>query len=403
MRRKKRGAEDDTLSVELSEAELGDARLTRRLGMLVDRLAERPSESVPKALDDAELEGAYRFFGNDRVTPAAILEPHIRATARRAAAQRRILVVQDTTEFEFGGAATRQGLGRLLRPGQGFFGHVALAVSADGRREPLGLLSLETIVRLDAPTPRAQRTKADHRGESARWRRAVDEAERRLGGAVEAIHVMDREADSYRLLAELQQLQRTYVLRSCHDRVLVRDAARAHLWAAARAAPPTLRREVPLSPRPPMPGPKGTRHPTRRMRVARLAVAATTVAIPRMRDGPVATAEAIAVNVIHVCEPRPPRGQPAVEWILLTSLPIATPGDIGFVVDCYRGRWLIEEYFKALKTGCQYEKRQLETSHALLNALAVLAPVRVAPPAPASPGPSRARPAGDGGVDPHAA
>ena len=36
---------------------------------------------------------------------------------------------------------------------------------------------------------------------------------------------------------------------------------------------------------------------------------------------------------------------------------------------------MIEEYFKALKTGCAYEKRQLETAHSLLNALALLAPV----------------------------
>ena len=36
---------------------------------------------------------------------------------------------------------------------------------------------------------------------------------------------------------------------------------------------------------------------------------------------------------------------------------------------------MIEEYFKALKTGCQYERRQLESAHSLLNALAVLAPV----------------------------
>lgn len=38
-------------------------------------------------------------------------------------------------------------------------------------------------------------------------------------------------------------------------------------------------------------------------------------------------------------------------------------------------RWTIEEYFKALKTGCQFERRQLESAHSLLNALAILAPV----------------------------
>jgi hypothetical protein len=77
----------------------------------------------------------------------------------------------------------------------------------------------------------------------------------------------------------------------------------------------------------------------------------------------------------HVLEPEPPADEVPVEWFLLTSLPVATPKQITYVVDCYRARWIIEEYFKALKTGCQYERRQLTTSKRLLNALAVLAPV----------------------------
>ena len=46
------------ISAELSDAELGDERLNRRLGLLADRLADRPGDSFPKALDDAELEAA---------------------------------------------------------------------------------------------------------------------------------------------------------------------------------------------------------------------------------------------------------------------------------------------------------------------------------------------------------
>ena len=45
------------------------------------------------------------------------------------------------------------------------------------------------------------------------------------------------------------------------------------------------------------------------------------------------------------------------------------------VVDDYRARWCIEEYFKALKTGCAYEERQNETKDALLNTLGVLIPI----------------------------
>jgi hypothetical protein len=83
----------------------------------------------------------------------------------------------------------------------------------------------------------------------------------------------------------------------------------------------------------------------------------------------------LPVNVIHVFERKPPPGEPAVEWFLLTNLPVDTDEAITFAVDCYRARWTIEEYFKALKTGCQFEKRQVESAHSLLNALAILAPV----------------------------
>jgi hypothetical protein len=60
-----------------------------------------------------------------------------------------------------------------------------------------------------------------------------------------------------------------------------------------------------------------------------------------------------------------------VEWKLLTNLPIDTPEQVAAIVDAYRARWVIEEFFKALKTGCAYEKRQLETFRALMNALAI--------------------------------
>src|SRR5262245_1247047 len=194
MPQRTRAASLPALSSEVADADLGDTRLTQRLGLLIDSLADRPGESFPKALSDAELEGAYRFFGNGKVTPEAILAPHVRQTVLRATGRGDVLVVHDTTEFEFGGESKREGLGRLIRPGQGFFGHFALAVGADGDREPLGLLNLETLIRKGTAIPRKKRRAKDNRGESARWRRSIDEAEARLADAARAIHVMDREA-----------------------------------------------------------------------------------------------------------------------------------------------------------------------------------------------------------------
>jgi hypothetical protein len=368
-----RAASLPALSSEVAEADLGDVRLTQRLGALIDSLADRPGESFPKALNDAELEGAYRFFGNDKVTPEAILTPHFRQTVGRTAAHDDVLVVHDTTEFEFGGDSKRDGLGRLLRPGQGFFGHFALAVAADGDREPLGLLNLETMFRHDKAIPRGQRRAKDNRGESARWRRSIDETEARLAGVARAIHVMDREADSNAILAALDASRRFFVIRSFRDRVLADDETR--LRAAAKSARRSFDRDVPLSRRPKIEGPKGKRHPARNYRVARLSFAAKAIEIPRTVDAKTAATATLCLNIIYVWERRPPPGEPPVEWFLLTNLPIGTPDEIAYAVDCYRARWVIEEYFKALKSGCQYEKRQLETAHSLLNALAVLAPV----------------------------
>lgn len=350
----------------MAGADLGDARLSKRLCLLADSIAARPGESFPKALDDAELEAAYRFFGNEAVTPEAILAPHFRQSARRAGDLDRVIVVHDTTAFEFGGQAKRQGLGHLIRPAaQGFFGHFSLALTADGTRTPLGLLALETVFRLKKRIGHKNWTPDQSLGESARWLRAAEAVEAQLDGRVQAIHVTDREGDQFPLLEGLSSAGRPFVIRSFQDRRLS-DSDEARLRTAARAAKVTLRREVPLSPRPKIPGPKGGRHPARRFRVARLSFAATTVELKR---------SSLRLNVIHVFERKPAPNEPAVEWFLLTNLPAESDAEIAFAVDCYRARWTIEEYFKALKTGCQFEKRQLESSHSLLNALAILAPV----------------------------
>ena len=268
-------------------------------------------------------------------------------------------------------------LGRLIHPGQGFFGHFSLVATADGERVPLGLAALETVFRLEKAIGHKNWTPSQSRGERARWLNCVDDAETLLGGETSAIHVMDREADSYAIFAALIERQRSFVIRSFQDRVLA-DHDEARLRAAARSARATFRREVPLSPRSAKPGPRGKRHPARRLRVARLSFAATSVELPWPSDSRAVSSASISLNVIHVFEPKPPPGQPAVEWFLLTTLSVDTPEEIAFVVDRYRGRWTIEEFFKALKTGCQYERRQLERT-------GILRPRRVEAIAPAAP------------------
>lgn len=341
-----------------------------RLEQLADDLSESPAESFPKAFGGAgPLEGAYRFFSNPKVTPDGILGPHFAATAERANVSGRVLVVHDTTAFEFVGEVKRQGLGRLKSKGQGFFGHFSLAVSADGRREPLGLLAVSTLFRTGPAAPKKQRSKHP-KGEAQRWRTGAGQAEARLAGGCRAVHVIDREGDSYPLLTELAGEGRDFVIRAAHDRLLSGPIGK--LREAAQHAPTVVEREVELSVRRKK-GPAHKGYAARRKRRARLSLSATKIVLaPRVTwGGP----DHLALNLVYVFELWPPAGEPPIEWLLLTTLPIESPTELEYVVDAYRARWVIEEYFKALKTGCQYEKRQLESAHALLNALAVLVPV----------------------------
>jgi hypothetical protein len=116
-------------------------------------------------------------------------------------------------------------------------------------------------------------------------------------------------------------------------------------------------------------------HPSRAARMAKLMIGATRVTLKRpTNQGPDVVAS-LSVNVVRVWEPQPPVGETAIEWVLWTTEPIDTPDALAWIVDAYRARWTIEEYFKALKTGCAYETRQLEDYEGLVNALAVFAPI----------------------------
>ena len=62
--------------------------------------------------------------------------------------------------------------------------------------------------------------------------------------------------------------------------------------------------------------------------LARLSFAATTVEIPGTAKAKKGSSKSIALNVVYVVERRPPRGEPPVEWFLLTDLPVASTDDI---------------------------------------------------------------------------
>jgi hypothetical protein len=356
---------------EFGGAEIADWRLRERLVTLSEALDGTPEASLPKATKTtAAQEAAYRFLGNGKVSLPGILAGHVAATARRCREAERVYVVSDTTEFSFAGEERGKALGRLEKKNRGFLGHFSLAVtSGKDVPKPLGVLGIEVLVRDEKKkTDNTHQRKKDGSRESLRWGRMVKTASDALNG-VAAIHVMDSEADIYELLTEMTKGGRRFIIRSGQDR-LVEDG---RLGEAVQNGVVLLSREVHLSRRSPQKKQTSRRNPPRQGRLAELTISSTRASLCRPKTCGSEYPPTLAVNVVRVCEASPPQGDRPVEWILFTSEPVADAADVAAVIDGYRLRWIIEEYFKAIKTGCKYETRELESLRTLTNLLGIVA------------------------------
>lgn len=91
----------------------------------------------------------------------------------------------------------------------------------------------------------------------------------------------------------------------------------------------------------------------------------------------------LAVNAVIAREVREagqgPQGPgvPLLEWILLTNEPVECEAQARGAVDDYGCRWVIEDYHKAMKTGCGIERVQMTTRHGLDNVIATLSVLAV--------------------------
>ena len=89
--------------------------------------------------------------------------------------------------------------------------------------------------------------------------------------------------------------------------------------------------------------------------------------------------QTLALQLVEVQELDPPEGTDAIHWRLLTTHPVESADEAWQIVDWYRGRWRIEEYFRVLKkSGIDLEEAMVEGVHALINLVAMAAVVGVA-------------------------
>jgi hypothetical protein len=378
--------------VEEVETELGDDRRTKRLQQVVERIAQSPAASFVEIFEDpTELKGFYRLVNNNNIEPLELLDGHKESTIARAMCLEEVLVIHDTTEnsYPIRSDRIRPCLAKLSAQRQGFSTHASLVATADGQRCPLGMIGLRSFVSKSQIEGQGQDA-IDYwmardgilESEHDKWLQAVKEAESDLSGPLKVIHLMDREGDSYEDIATMAVEQWAYVIRLAQERNVraVNSDETIKISELLAQQPVVAQRIVTLSPRYDSGRTLSAKksHPSRRQRIAFLSFRGCALEMPRPATPKKDLSHLpkhVRVNVVEVFEEHPPEGEPAVRWLLVTSEPIDTVEGLVRVVDLYRARWLIEEFFKALKTGCSYTKRPLDSAHSLLSALSILSPV----------------------------
>ena len=375
---------DAWIAEELKTADLGDERLNRRFEIVLERLAGRPSVSIPAACNGlAETQAAYRFFANERVAAKKILQPHRQATLKRIRQQATVLIVQDTTELEMTRPEQKVGGPLNWETQIGFLDHVLLAMTPE--RVPLGVVDANIWARdlEDFHKRRDRGHKPIEAKESYRWLQGYQHACAVAQAAPETrmVCISDSEGDIFECFAEAAAEDAAgavdatggkadWIVRSGQDRrlasgnaSLVEEVTRSPVWHSF---------EVKVSKRRAACG-DDQKQKRRQERQARLAVCTlragrVCLKAPWRKDRQLQDHD---VNVVLVREENPPAGEEPIEWLLLTSLPVDTLAQAQTVVEYYCCRWEIEVYFRVLKSGCGVEELQLETAERFTACLAV--------------------------------
>ena len=365
---------------ETRAVDLKDVRTNARLREVLTQLGQRPTASIPAACGGhADMTAAYRLFDNPKVTFERILGPHAQSTRERMAAQPTVLLVQDTTEIDLTRPTRQvQGAGPLGEDTrQGLFLHPLHAFTPNGT--PLGTLQAIPWVRAPGPSSarltRAQRAAIPiEEKESHRWLQTLRAAqqEAKYCPQTRLISVCDSESDIYEVLAEPPRID--WIVRACQDRALALEAppaATPHFREHLLAQPLLYTQTINVrAHKPKIACDHRSRRQPRQSRQAHVEVRSGNLTLrpPWRADRKLPP---ITINAVLVREANAPEGDEPIEWLLLTSLPVTDAAQARDVVQFYCVRWMIEIFFRVLKSGCRIEQRRFEHLDRLLACLAV--------------------------------
>lgn len=355
-----------------AHAQLGDQRRNKRLIKTFELIEHHPGGTLPDKLGSpADLRAFYRFCDCDEVTHAALIAAARQHTLTRIAATPGVvLAVHDATELDYDSLTSlADDLGQIgTGSRRGYICQNVLAVAAD-TGEVLGLVDQILHHRDEVPK---NETLPEHREretrESLLWLRGTEQ----LPADMKLVDVADQGADTFEFLEHESHSGRRFVIRACKTRKVyaghepVGPQHRLQEYTESLSELGRFTMDVQAQP-----GRKARMNATFIVRAGPVLVCRPHAKWGRHGDDP------LPLYVVKVTEVKPPRGEKAVEWTLLTNEPVRNFKDAWGVTAWYERRWIVEEFHKAQKTGCRIEDMQFTTPARLEPAIALLSVVAV--------------------------
>lgn len=349
---------------------LGDQRRTKRLQILAQNMLEAPEKSLPQQNGNwSDVKAAYRLFDQEQVTFPAVGEQHWQQTRRTRPG--RYLLVSDTTDVDRTTQLATAGLGMLGDgKGRGVQLHNCLMYSTD-EGLIVGAAGALLHYRSRAPQNETRMQRLRRVRESELWGNLVTE----IGSPPKAsqwIHVFDRGGDNFEAMCRIQQVGCDWIIRAAklNRKVIDAQGQKRSLSDVIQDGRYLGSYDLYLRSRPGV-----------QARQAHMQVSVVRVTFPKPQHrSPWLRACDIAeltMNVVIVQEVQPPAGVTPVQWVLLTSLPVESFDEAWQVIDDYEHRWLIEEYHKVIKSGCNIEGPALRTAGRLAPLIALISVIGI--------------------------
>lgn len=348
--------------------ELGDIRRTRRLASLVDKMKTHPGGTLPAKLPHPpDLRAFYGLMQCEEVTHATIMAGHTSLTREKMSKcfleGGVVLILHDATELDYTTLKTlEEQLGQIGKGTQrGYICHNSLAMQAEPQ-QVLGLASQILHHRADVPE---NESKADKRNredrESLLWVQGAKQSGPTPAGGL-CVDVSDSLSDTFEYMYYEMINGRHFVLRSKENRKLhIAIDSEQYLHDAVRKQPSVAVREVDV---------QGTAKQKARKAIVHVSFTPVVIEPPWRKAGHYVEVP-LEMWAVRVWEPNPPDGAEALEWILLTNVPVMTADDAIERVEWYEMRWVIEDYHKGMKTGCGIETLQFTAIERMEPAIAV--------------------------------